>query len=285
MNTAIVLGFAIIITAATLTQQELQCNGRYYNTVNDAIDGVDNCTYQANKFTASCVAASCPELNSNSLCPFKNNGDIDINKVKKTLQTANDCLGTKLPICNVSIDPIPIPNFTDNTNELFQQVGLSGNCLVAGGYIYNASSVVISLADNYQKPTLPLNITISIKDLVYIGNFSCKVKKITSNNSSSSEIVRDTDNVTFRFDLTISAFTSEYLDSVTKPKVVVTYEKILVTISKISFDNDSGLNGNVTETFKDSLQTYLNKSKMSQSFAEFIAAFVSSALQATIQQC
>ncbi|GAB6022606.1 hypothetical protein CHUAL_006703 [Chamberlinius hualienensis] len=272
--------FALIIFVTTYNQfvfaQQLpNCDGDVYGNVIDFVNGVSNCIFPYYIVTSDIVRDGCPQLTTESLCPF--NADKSLNKIniEKTVEIVQNCL--KQPtIGNIELNRIKFPTVSYSANEILQGFGLTGECGVSQdtSFFDNMNNTFITVTDVQDT----VNISITLSNLTVQGLTNCKftLPLITTPITM--------DNVRF---FGLFAFTSKssisLKDNNTSPEI---QSSTVILNAQLEFLKLKILEkiplGSIFSTFFNEI---MGKTKISQIFAKFIAAIVSGALQFTKTQC
>ncbi|GAB6022628.1 hypothetical protein CHUAL_006723 [Chamberlinius hualienensis] len=268
--------FASIIFYMNLivAQSSAICDGSVYGNMYDLIDGVSNCTFPYYKITSDIVRDGCPQLTTESLCPF--NADKSLNKIniEKTVEIVKNCL--KQPkFGDIETNSITIPSVTYSVNEILQGFGLTGECTIPlnTSFVYNVNNTLITVTDVQDT----VNFSINVPNIIYQGEVNCKftlplIKPIAMNNVDFYATV---------------AFTSKSSVSLNNNNPVPEIQFPTVTINiqydflKLPILDHIPLG----KLFSNFYQKIFDKTKISELFGKFIAAFVSGALEITKTQC
>ncbi|GAB6022604.1 hypothetical protein CHUAL_006702 [Chamberlinius hualienensis] len=269
---------AILITVyvnLVVAQSSTTCNGDTYSNVYNFVNGVANCSFPHYKITSDIVRDGCPQLTTESLCPF--NADKSLNKIniEKTVEIVQNCL--KQPtIGNIELNRIKFPTASYSANEILQGFGLTGECDVSQhtSFFDNINNTFITVTDVQDN----VNISIVLRNLIAQGLTNCKF---------TLPFVKapiKMDNVSF---YGILAYTSKSSISLKDNNSVPEIESPTVTLKlQFGFLQLPILNGiPLGSIFSTFFNEIMGKTKMSEIFANFIAAFVNEALKITKTQC
>ncbi|GAB6022376.1 hypothetical protein CHUAL_006494 [Chamberlinius hualienensis] len=285
MSTFVILGLAALILTANSSNVPTCYNDTYYDA-ESTITAANYCTYPTRKINAQCVAAGCPDLTKESLCPVKDDGDINVSNVEKTIAIVNGCL-QQPTVCHVPLNPIPIPYFTMEVSQLLQGTTLTGFCQTFGHLlIKNVSNTIVGIDKSTQQPDNQLRISVSVNNLSYEGNFKCKLKSEALSKLLNESIEFNFSNVSFGISLQIQTYSIQNLTNVQiKPNVEVAVASVTSTEDDFNVGFFSPILNRATKAFLTFLQTYIRTSGVPEAFGEFVSAIVDSAFNITKQQC
>ncbi|GAB6022607.1 hypothetical protein CHUAL_006704 [Chamberlinius hualienensis] len=274
--------FALIILITTyiqfvFAQQSPTCNGDAHGNVYDFVNGVSSCIFPYYNVTSDAVRDHCPQLTTESLCPF--NADKSLNKIniEKTVAIVNDCL--KQPkFGNIELNRITFPPVTCIVDEIVQGFGLTGKCGISQhtSFFDNMNNTHITVTDTDSQDNV--NISIILNNFVIQGIHSCKF---------TLPLIKTPipmDNVSFYgiFDFTSKSSIS-LKDNNTSAEI---QSSTVIFDAQLEFLKFKILEKIPLESiFSQFFNEIMGKTKISQIFAKFIAAIVSGALQFTKTQC
>ncbi|GAB6022608.1 hypothetical protein CHUAL_006705 [Chamberlinius hualienensis] len=259
-----------------VSQSSTTCDGNTYGDVDDFVNGVSNCLFPYDKITSDIVRDGCPQLTTESLCPF--NADKSLNKIniEKTVKIVKNCL--KQPtIGGNAINPFIFPLVTYAVNDILQEFGLTGECTVPSNinFIYNLNNTLISVTD---VKDLLINISITASQLILKGAIDCKFTL------PLVKIPIPINNIGY---LGTLAFTSKSSissrDNNTPPEIQSPDAELN---AQFGFTQNPLLsNIPLGSLFSYFYNKIINQTKASKIFGKFISAFINGALEITKTQC
>ncbi|GAB6022598.1 hypothetical protein CHUAL_006696 [Chamberlinius hualienensis] len=257
-----------------VAQSSAICDGSVYGNMYDLINGVNNCSFPYYKITSDIVRGGCPQLTTESLCPF--NADKSLNKIniEKTVEIVNDCL--KQPKFGIiSMNPIAVPNVAYSIDQILQGTGLTGECSVPqnSGFINNVNNTLITVTDVQDT----VKISVNGINLIYNGVLNCKftiplLKPITLNN------------IGYNGALDMTSYSSILLNDI-NPVPEIQSPTATFNVQFESLQNPLLSNIPLESIFSKFYQQIISQTKISEIFGKFIAAIVNGALEITKTQC
>ncbi|GAB6022603.1 hypothetical protein CHUAL_006701 [Chamberlinius hualienensis] len=272
--------FASIVLITTyiqfvVSQQSPTCDGGIYDNIIDFLNGGNYCNFPYYKITSDIVRDSCPQLTTQSLCPF--NADKSLNKVniEDTIIYVKNCL-QQPAFGDIQMNPIMFTSVTCIVDEMLKGTGVTGECYIPPNinFIYNVNDTLITVTGVQDT----VNISIDSPNLLYQGAIDCKFKlplvdiPITMNNVSySGKLSLDSKS-------SISLNNNNSVPEIQSP--TATFEV------NFNFLNLPILNNiPIGKLFSKFFQQIINQTKISEIFGKFIAAIVKEALEITKTQC
>ncbi|GAB6022630.1 hypothetical protein CHUAL_006725 [Chamberlinius hualienensis] len=256
-------------------QSSINCDGDTYDDLYNFINGVSSCNFPYYNITSDIVRDGCPQLTTESLCPF--NADKSLNKIniEKTVEIVNDCL--KQPKFGIiSMNPITVPSVTYSGDQILQGTGVTGECTVPqnSSFVYNVKNTLITVTDVQNT----VKFTINGSTLISKGLINCKFTIPIPNVEPSMNIIG------YYATLPLTSKSSILLnDNYTVPKIESSAGTCNVQFDFIQVPVYSFI------PLRSFFSTYYNrmirKAKISEIFGKFIAAIVNGALQFTKSQC
>ncbi|GAB6022597.1 hypothetical protein CHUAL_006695 [Chamberlinius hualienensis] len=260
-------GFISNVNNTLITVTDVQ------DTVKISVNGIDLICDGVIDFTSGIVRDGCPQLTTESLCPF--NADKSLNKVniEKTVKIVNECL-KKSTIGDIPMNPIMFPVVTYSANDIIQAFGLKGECYVPPNisFVYNVNNTLITVTDVQDT----VKFSINVPNIIYQGTIDCKftiplIKPITMNNVGYHGIVA------FTSKSSISLNDNNPVPEIESPTASVTIQYDFLNLKILN-------NIPIGTLFSKFFQQIINQTNMSELFGKFIAAIVSGALEITKTQ-
>ncbi|GAB6022379.1 hypothetical protein CHUAL_006497 [Chamberlinius hualienensis] len=281
--------FLIVLSSVSAQQTAKQnCDDNSFSSVFAAINGVSECTFPDDIFTADCVAASIPQLTSERLCSKLANGSVDTHNVMKTLDIIQNGLQNG-SICGFFINPIPLPSYSMIIDELLAGTPFSGSCNVSKNtsVIRNVNHTEVNLI----KDTDPLEITINIPDLFYDGLAYCTFTATLNEtyaqrlNVSANQPLNISMYLIFQFNISIEAVSDIFLnDRPLEPNVENASSVVHTIITPIEY-NPILKEFDVNQKIVSLDQQFMQASEIPKLYGNFISAIVLNSFKVVNQQC